>query len=70
MENLTRKLIVAHDHTPNNGESLPITSLNSNGIAEGKVPTSDGNGGVTWEVGVGIGSVPSAIKIITNRSFI
>jgi hypothetical protein len=53
MANLTRKLIVAHDHTFNNGESLPVTSLNSIGITEGKVPTSDGSGGVTWEIGGG-----------------
>jgi hypothetical protein len=53
MANLTRKLIVAHDHTYNNGESLPVTSLNSNGITEGKVPTSDGTGKVVWGEGGG-----------------
>jgi hypothetical protein len=57
MTDLTRKQIAAHDHTKNNGESIPATSLNSNGIAGGKVPTSDGNGGVIWQVGGGGGGV-------------
>jgi hypothetical protein len=64
MVDLTRKQIAAHDHTKNNGESIPATSLNSNGIAGGKVPTSDGNGGVIWQVGGGGGVDLSEIVVI------
>jgi hypothetical protein len=49
MTDLTRKQIAAHDHTPNNGEGFPLTNLKSTGIIEGKVPVSNGTGGIVWD---------------------